>query len=281
MKRYIYLHLSLLDHNYDFELRKIAALPDLRGVVEGVLVSTLSMYEQPNAPSHPLVRMLVETCQACTFRLCWGRNLWINWPGLNSARKQSKSDVVDAAYYAACLSNLQREAKALGAMGTLIYTEPHAESPYCLPQSTWFKEEGFDGVQMRSVKVAIALARRAADHGADYVYPVGVPQSKAARSDYGLAMRGLGRLKLHHTTYGRTKPPNTDLEHCVQLDAWGTWLTLEPTDHTLTIAQWQALDWEAIQAQYPECRMNWLYAEGEGFIDIARELERLHGEGKL
>lgn len=276
IKKLLCIGLSLEQNQRDLEEGYLAALPQAAKAVDGVLLCVWSYYEVPNAPQHPLVRRALSICQEHNLAVYWGRHLWVDYPS-HSSRPQQREDLFSSAYYAEYLTRLATEANQIGAAGTWVYGEPHGESILATDQ---FKSASLADEDLRRIAGAIEQATKLAPQ-ATLVYPVGSSNPK----HYSFALRPLGRQFLHAKTYRVTDPARTGVNppsgQAIQLDWWGTWLTVHPSDEPrgqrpLTIEEWLAIDWDAVAKQFPEFTRGgvWIYAKWDEQQEVMEALGR-------
>lgn len=240
--------------------------------IDGFVLQVPSHYECPGALEHWLVRAFVDICRAQGIPLYWGRHLWVMWSE-HSSRAQHLSDVYDPTYYAACLHGIAVEAEAVGAVGTVIDTEPYGDTIY----KPWFKDDGLHSWEARQIEVAIKHALRMV-RPVDFVSPA----SSLASNWYGWWLRYLGLKNFHPRSYCvrkaedfRANPPD---DMSLDLDCWGVLLGAAGNPHNaLTVDEYAMLDFARIKELYPVCRCVWLNPVAESRRDVLYRLGELAG----
>ncbi|MHC4511424.1 MAG: hypothetical protein ACYTAO_21150 [Planctomycetota bacterium] len=233
----------------------------------GVLLALPSWQEVPNVLNDRLVEETLDQCVSHGLDVYFGRDLWIRWKG-RTTWKQKINDVFDPAYYAAYLSRLAAEAKAIGAKGTFAECEPYGNTIF----KPWFKKDGFSEQEFWRVLAAITEARQVAP-ATTMAYPAGAQHP----NHYSWPLRYLGNQFLHHKTYQllefkvNATPPNG---FPLQMNWWGTWIAerVYPGEKPLTVAEYQALDWGAIRQAHPDMIGNWIYIAAEEWLQVVQQL---------
>lgn len=267
-----FLGLSLLERFREREEAWVEALPGLVGKVDGILLVVPSWQEAPDALCNNLVRRIATTCSLTgnSVNVYWGRRLWITWANL-ADYPQHKWDVYDPAYYAAFLSRLAAEAKAIGALGTFAECEPYGDKLH----TEWFKRDGFGSWNRRKVLKAIQAAKRVAP-AATMAYPAGSMDPR----HYSWPMRNLGKEFLHSKTYKVQDPAQVRLNppsgYAVNMDWWGSWVTTTGDGKTgpLTVEQYQDLSWDDIRMlyNYPGLKGSWIFTAVDDRLAVMQVL---------
>ncbi len=237
-----------------------------------VLLHVPSWQEYPDAANHPLVLKAVEQCRKRGVPVIWGRWLWVAWP--RDGREAHINDHFDPSFYERTIRTVKREAKALGAVGTVLDVEPYG----ACPQRASIKRTNLTADQRHRMQRAIEQAVSVAEP-VTYVFPTSSPRPGA----FHWALTGLGELRCDARTY-YTEPPRYRVpkirppEGCVhRLDLWGTYVGLGGPKDTLaggltklTIDQAKALELPRIKRDYPECRGIWVYVDHAQLPEVLR-----------
>jgi hypothetical protein len=276
IKKLLGIGLSLKQDRAGLEEGYVAALPEAAKAVDGVLLCVWSHYEVPDAPHHPLVRRMLKVCKEHDLEVYWGRRLWVSYPS-GSSRPQQRADLFSSAYYAEYLTRLAAEANQIGAAGTWVYGEPHGKSIF---EGAGLKRGSLADEDSQRIVGAIERATTLAPQ-ADMVYPAGSANPK----HYSFALRRLGKQFLHAKTYRVTDPARVNIKpppgQKIQLDWWGTWITVHPSDappgqRPLTIEEWLAIDWDAVARRFPEITQGGvcIYAKWDEKQEVMQALGR-------
>jgi hypothetical protein len=262
----LFIGLNLLEDLREQEDGIVEAIGSLNGSVTWILLNLPAWQQAPDALCHPLVELALVECRRARIGVNLGRDLWPRWGG--AAFDHRPFDVYNSAYYAAYLSRLDAEARAIGAAGTWAYCEPHGNSSY----KETFKKYGF-GLGRRLVQRAIARALRVAPP-VTFAYPAGGRDAK----HYSWTMRRLGKQFLHRKTDQLRRPEDLRMTppggERAQVDWWGSWLTTVDGGGfgPLLVREQRNLNWHAIQAAFPECQGYWLHAAASELAEVMREL---------
>ena len=247
------------------------------GGVTHILLGLPSCAEAPDALSHDITRLTLTACDECGLKVVWGRDLWERWPG-RSVRPQKSGDVFDYGYYAAYLRGLAAEAAAIGAEDTWAQCEPYGESIF---HDTWFKKTGLTVEARAQMIYAIGLAREIAPP-TTYAYPAGGHDP----IHYAYALRFLGLENLFNKTYylrsaDEKVNANPPFPNKLGLHYWGS--AIKPSGSAtgllramglgqLTVAEFRALDFAAIQKKHPECKGFMVYADPGKVLQVMQQL---------
>ncbi len=261
----LYVGLSLLPQLKDSEYGWLEIYAEVGEFADGILLALPSWQEAPNALEHDLVQKTLHKCRVHGIDVYLGRDLWIRWKA-RSPYKQSKLDVFNPAYYAAYLSRIDAEARAIGAKGTFVECEPYGDTIF----KPWFKQAGFDQSERQRVLKAVAEATAIAPP-VTFAYPAGGRRP----NHYSWPLRYLGDQFLHSKTFQvrdpkrlRATPPSG---HKLQLNWWGSWLKAadKPGSGPLTVGEFLSLDWPGIRTELPELQGVWIYVTGSDFKQVA------------
>jgi hypothetical protein len=270
MKTLLFISLTLRDSHEELERSWLKAYAEVAKNVDGILLITPSIYEEPDAVHHQLVQDTLTACKLANLDVYWGRRSWVMWQSLITVPGfyQSPDDIFRPEYYAQLFGRINAEAKFINAKGSVIEAEPYGD---CI-----FKEKlkVLTSEERQWMISAIGAAKRVGG-GATMAYPA----SAYYKTNYPWITRLMGEEYLHHKTYNLIEaPPNVNPPNGVNISLhwWGSWLvpeqSTEPMPHPLTVEEWLAIDWDAIKAMYPELKGCWIYVEREKMLDVMYQL---------
>ena len=264
--------LTLLPKRESFEDECLQFLSVAAMRLDGILLSLPSWPEVPDALSHPLVIEALGRCSQDGLDVYWGRDLWIRWKDRAKANKwtQRKGDFCDPTYYAAFLSRLDAEAKAIGAKGTFAECEPYGDKHH----TAWFKTNGFTSTQFWLVLNAITEAKRMAP-GVTIAKPAG----SSNPNHYGFATRYLGDKHLCTKTDCCRQlsdlKVNAPRQFPLLIHWWRTALTTvhnSKPDGRLNVAEWSSIDWAEIKRKRPELLGRVIKIEDGDMVEVLQQL---------
>lgn len=186
-----------------------------RAGVTTLVIKYASMYELPDALSHPTVLMALEIAKSLGLRVILGRNGWVKRSGIGDV-----STMENVAHYAAAISTVIAEARSVGAM-SFLDGEPYGDSKI----KANYKKRDIPLDELWRIKLAIRAATDVAG-AVDYSYPADSHSSDR----YPWCMRHLGNYWMNSTTYPWTIMPEPvpiapGGFTLWQDDHWGTWVT--------------------------------------------------------
>ncbi len=269
--RALYVLLKLRGDTADADAKIVDALRCMAWFNRVMLVVP-SWQDKPNATSHPLVRLAVDTCRALEIPVIWGRWLWQAWPGLDWSVADALNHI-DPAHYARAIATVRAEAHSLGAAGTFLDAEPYAQSV----QKSALKGVALSFEGQAQIRQAVLTATGSVG-AVSFIRPT----SSGRESHFCWALTDLGALRCDSKTYyskatGYEIPTIAHPEQCEhRVDMWGCNVGLgRPEDvHRdqvkLTAGDVKALDLSVIRWRHPSCRGVWVYVDYDIFADVVQ-----------
>lgn len=274
--RLLYVYLKLRKDTIRSDTRIVQALDDLRWFTHIILVVP-SWQERPHATTHPLVRQALATCQERKISVIWGRCLWVAWWPKHARTPRPATGEFDAAHYVAAISTVKNEARAIGAVGTFLDSEPYGECA----QKWSLKRKKLTDVDRRRIHEAMDAALNITGP-VDVIYP----SSSSPSWHFAWSMAELGTLRCDSKTYFAKAPryklpkirPPSGYAH--RVDLWGSAVGLgRPEDvyngnAALTPSEVVALDRSIIRQRFPHCRGFWVWVPNSILPEVIRSWPR-------
>ncbi len=221
-----------------------------RAGVTTLLIKAASMHELPDALNHSTVKIFLYVARTLRMKVIWGRNVWVKKMGIAG----DVPTMDNAAFYAAAISNVNAEARSIGAK-SFLDGEPYSESTVAID----YKRRDLPLDELWRIKLAIRAATDVAG-AVDYSYPAdaGSPER------YQWCMRYLGDRWLNAKTYLWRRASSVDLIvpggfDPWRIDNWGSWVTHDQSKYP-SMSIKPLTPEEAIAIKVPR---QWLYIGGD------------------
>lgn len=266
MERWLYVPLSLLEHEADRESKFVGMLSRIGGYFTHIMLVARSFQETPHAIHHSLVNKAVEHVARAGRSLVWCRWALIGWP---DGYPTDRFDLLEGDYWEETIRRVRLEAQCLGAQSGLDCEAYGKGSDH-----RWWKDQGMRSGEVDALRAAVETGVRWAENE-----PVDVTTPCASTSPewFGwatsyVAHKGINNKSHYVPADGGLPPMRVPTGYRCRMDYWAQYVTLgvdKDAPRRLSVDRVKNLNWDLVVARNPETRGIMVYAHESELVNVA------------